>query len=94
MEQILPKVPGIISFIDNIFIAGKDDEEHLHRLDLVLKSFKENGLSIEMSKCHFLQSSVQYLGTRGHPTLRVSVHYYSGLPLPQRISVVYDHMVV
>ena len=62
MEQILPKVPGIVCYIDDILITGKDDEEHLHRLDLVLKSFKENGLTIKMSKCHFLQPSVQYLG--------------------------------
>ena len=37
MEQILPKVPGIVCYIDDILITvtGKDDEEHFHRLDLV-----------------------------------------------------------
>ena len=27
MEQILPKVPGIVSYVDDILITGKDDEE-------------------------------------------------------------------
>ena len=62
MEQILPKIPGIVCYIGVILVTGKDDKEHLHRLELVLKSFKENGLTIKMSKCHFLQPSVQYLG--------------------------------
>ena len=53
MEQILPKVPVIVCYIDEILITGKDDEEHLHRLELVLKSFKENGLIIKMSKCNY-----------------------------------------
>ena len=61
-NNILPKVPGIVCHIDDILITGKDDEEHLHRLELVLKSFKENGLTIKMNKCHFLQPAVQYLG--------------------------------
>ena len=62
MEQILPKEPGIVCYIDDVLITGKNDKEHLHRLEQVLKSLKENGLTIKMSKCHFLQPSVQYLG--------------------------------
>ena len=52
------KVPGITCFIDNIFITGKDDEEHLHRLDLTLKSFKENDLTIKMSKFSTVFSTI------------------------------------
>ena len=62
MEQILRKEPGIVCYIDDVLSTGKNDEEHLHRLELVLKSLKENGLTIKMSKCHSLQPSVQYLG--------------------------------
>ena len=58
MEQILPQVSGIVCYIDDILITGKDDEEHPHRLDLVLKSFKENGHTIKISKCHLLQLSI------------------------------------
>ena len=34
MEQILPKEPGIVCYIDDVIITGKDDVEHLHRLEL------------------------------------------------------------
>ena len=44
-----------------MLITGKNDEEHRHRLELVLKSLKENSLTIKMSKFHFLQPSVQCL---------------------------------
>ena len=62
MEQILPKLPGVVCYIDDILITGKNDDEHFTHLEAVLKSFKEFGLTIKMSKCHFLQSSVEYLG--------------------------------
>ena len=49
-------------YIDDILITGKDDKEHFTHLEAVLEGFKEHGLTIKMSKCHFLQSSVEYLG--------------------------------
>ena len=62
IEQILPKLPGIVRNIDDILITGKDDDEHFSRLEAALKSFKEYGLTIKTSKCHFFESSVEYLG--------------------------------
>ena len=62
IEQILPKLPGVVCYIDNILITGKDDDEHFSRLEAVLQSFKEYGLTIKISKCHFFKSSVEYLG--------------------------------
>lgn len=55
-------MPGIVNYIDDILITGKDDTEHSTHLEAVLKSFKEHGLTIKMSKCQFLNPSVEYLG--------------------------------
>ena len=62
MEQILPKLPGIGCYIDDILVTGKDDREHFSHLEAVLKCLKEHGLTVKKNKCHFLQSSVEYLG--------------------------------
>jgi len=35
MKQILPKMPGIVCYIDYILATGRDDKEHFHRLELV-----------------------------------------------------------
>ena len=62
MEQILPKLPGIGCYIDDILVTGKDDREHFSHLEAVLKRLKERELTVKKNKCHFLQSSVEYLG--------------------------------
>ena len=38
MDQILPKQEGIICHIDHIFITGKNDQQHLGNLKVVLAS--------------------------------------------------------
>ena len=54
IEQILPKLPGVVCYIDDILITGKDDDEHFSHLEAVLQSFKEYGLTIKISKCQTL----------------------------------------
>ena len=39
-----------------------DECQFAESLEAVLKSFKEYGLTIKTSKCHFFESSVEYLG--------------------------------
>lgn len=48
-------------FLDDILITGKDDQEHLMRLEQVLKKIKECGLKVARDKCFFFQDSVKYL---------------------------------
>ena len=57
MESILPGIPGVMAYLDNILMAGKNEEEHLKRLD-------DPGLRLKDSKCGFLVASITYLGYR------------------------------
>ena len=50
IKQILPKLPGVVCYMDDILITGKDDDEHFSCLEAVLKSFKEYSLTIKTSK--------------------------------------------
>ena len=62
MDVILQGVNGVICYIDDILVTGSTDEEHLERLEEVLKRLKEYGLRVKRSKCDFFQRKVEYLG--------------------------------
>ena len=49
-------------YLDDIIITGKSTEEHLNHLSRVLERLQDKGFRLKKDKCHFLQSSVEYLG--------------------------------
>ena len=64
MESLLRNIPGVVVYIDDILITGKDEEKHLATLEKVLDRLETAGLRLQRKKCHYLMSSVQYLGHR------------------------------
>lgn len=63
MDQILPKLPGVVCFIDDILITGHTEAEHLSNLEAVLQKLQEYGLRLKLRKCEFSKShAVEYLG--------------------------------
>ena len=62
MDQILQGMDGVICYIDDILITGKDEAEHLQRLDAVLTRLENHGLRLQLAKCKFMQERVTYLG--------------------------------
>ena len=51
-----------LTFIDDIFCASEDVDQHLHLLYLLFHRFLENNLTINLEKPHFLRSEVKFLG--------------------------------
>ena len=51
-------VGGVICYIDNILVTGVTNEQHLERLEEVLKRLKTNGLRVKREMCAFFQNSV------------------------------------
>ena len=49
-------------FLDDVIVFSKSFDEHLTRLDNVLKKLHEAGLKLKPSKCQFMKTSVKYLG--------------------------------
>lgn len=49
-------------YIDDILIFGKDAVQCLQRLEEVLQMIEEANLTLNLYKCEFLQSKVDYLG--------------------------------
>lgn len=62
IENILQGIPGVAVFLDDIRIAGKDMEQHLNRLELVLKKLSEHNIRINLDKCAFLKDQITYCG--------------------------------
>ncbi|KAI5626698.1 hypothetical protein C0J50_13742 [Silurus asotus] len=52
----------LIVYLDDILLFSQTFEEHLERLEVVLKRLLETGLKVKLTKCRFLQDSVRFLG--------------------------------
>ena len=62
MDQILPKLPHVVCFIDDILVSGRSEAEHLANLDAVVGKLQQYGLRLKLKKCKFFEKSVEYLG--------------------------------
>ena len=62
MDTILQGVEGVACYIDDIIVTGETLEEHMERLEEVLKRLSRHGIHVKLPKRRFLQSSVVFLG--------------------------------
>ena len=49
-------------YLDDVIVFSRTEEEHLHHLQVVFGRFLEHGLKLKLSKCHFLQDEITFLG--------------------------------
>ena len=63
MCNLLSDVPKAVSRLDDILVAGIDEEDHIYTLSLVLEWLLVAGFILTKAKCKFLQKCVTY---RGH----------------------------
>ena len=49
-------------YLDDMIVFSWTEEEHLHRLRVVVGWFLEHGFKLKLSKCHFLQDKITFLG--------------------------------
>ena len=49
-------------YLDDVIVFSRTEEEHLHHLQVVFARFLEPGLKLKLSKCHFLQDEITFLG--------------------------------
>ena len=52
----------MLCYIDDIFITGKNQEEHISSLEEVLCRLQQSGLKVKKSKCQFFVDAVKLLG--------------------------------
>ena len=59
MDSILQCIVGVIYYIDDILVTGKDDAQHLQALEQVLCRLQKAG---SINKYIFIAKSVEYFG--------------------------------
>ena len=56
METLLQAIPGVVVYLDDIIITGRNEQKHLSTLGKVLTKLEEAGLRLNKDKCRFMQS--------------------------------------
>lgn len=64
MQQILEGLEGVHNFIDDIIIWGATLEEHSARLWAVLEHLRKANMRLNLEKCLFCQTEIEYLGEK------------------------------
>ena len=77
MDQILSGLEGVICYLDDILISGRSLEKHKENLTNVFKRLQQFDLRLKLTKCHFLEKEVEYLG---HVINREGLH-----PSPKKV---------
>lgn len=87
IEQVLQGIPMVVCRVDDILISGKNDREHLDHLNEVLSRLESAGLRLKLSKCKFMQPTVEYLGYRidvhGLHAIEKKVEAIRNVPAPE-----------
>ncbi|GFS03502.1 Pol polyprotein [Elysia marginata] len=64
MEGVCRHVLGCVNYLDDVYVTGKNDQEHLDNLAKVLAICREKGISLRKDKCGFMQQDVTFVGYR------------------------------
>ena len=62
MSAILEGHDGVLCHMDDVFIFGRDHDEHDTRLRAALQSIQEAGVTLNPDKCEFSRGSITFLG--------------------------------
>ena len=64
MESLLGSLQWkvLLIYLDDILVFGKDFQEHIDRLAMVLRTLIRANLKLKPSKCHLFRKSVKFLG--------------------------------
>ena len=62
MNKVLEGLSYAMTYLDDIIIFSKNEEDHLRHLEEVFHQLRQAGLKMKHSKCDFFKSKIHYLG--------------------------------
>lgn len=87
VDTLLRGLDFTYAYIDDILVASKTVEDHLHHLRLVFARLADHGIVINVEKCEFGRPSLEFLGhvvsTEGVAPLPGKIQAIIDYPLPQ-----------
>ena len=85
MDRFFRGLPYVFIYLDDMLVASQDRKLHLEHLHVVLNLLVQNGLVLNLEKCSFAQSEIEYLGHKITPAGIVPLcHHIDALLLPPR----------
>jgi hypothetical protein len=86
IDTVLRDLDCVFGYIDDILVASKSEEEHIHNLKRVFQRLQDHGLLLRPDKCRFGLSEVDFLGhhvdSEGIRPLPEKVSAVANFPLP------------
>lgn len=82
INTIFQGLDFVFPYIDDICVASRNDIEHREHLKEVFHRLEKNGLVINLAKCEFGKSSIEFLG---HHVEKNGIR-----PLPDKVKVIND----
>lgn len=64
LEQLLNGIEGCGNYLDEKIITAPSLQEHVKRVEQVIKILDDNGIKCKREKCFFLKEEIEYLGRR------------------------------
>jgi len=62
MNKILVGLPFATTYLDDIIVVSRSQEDHTRHLHAVFERIDDYGFRVRLGKCSFYQTSIQYLG--------------------------------
>ena len=62
MSSCFGDLPFVKVYIDDIIIASRNHKDHVFHIEKVLQRCREKGITLKVSKCHFLKEKLKILG--------------------------------
>ncbi|GFU72113.1 hypothetical protein TNCV_3858851 [Trichonephila clavipes] len=62
IDEVTRDLPFVYAFVDDLLVASDNEPQHLEHLEILFSNIKEYGLCINVEKCQFGQSTIEFLG--------------------------------
>ncbi|GFS55631.1 transposon Tf2-11 polyprotein [Trichonephila clavipes] len=62
LTRVTRDLPFVYAFVDDLLVASDNEPQHLEHLEILFSKLKEYGLCINVEKCQFGQSTIEFLG--------------------------------
>ena len=62
MKKVLEGLSYAMTYLDDIIIFSKNEDDHLRHLEEAFHQLRQAGLKMKRSKCDFFKSEIHYLG--------------------------------
>ncbi|GFT67385.1 transposon Tf2-6 polyprotein [Trichonephila clavipes] len=79
IDEVTRDLPFVYAFVDDLLVASDNEPQHLEHLEILFSKLKEYGLCINVEKCQFGQSTIEFLGFNcRHTRERTLVKFLEG----------------